>query len=151
MIVFSEQKIFTLEKYVSGSTREKRVDFGTLAFHKIENYGFMNINVNDTQLLIKKMWPVFKGAPGLQPFGQSSIYPDSLFFNLSNYGTFYHVNDWNRPLELNQILPVLPAIPQPMNLSIQNGYFYYDSLNINSVYDGKQAEFSMYMEIEVAE
>jgi len=154
MIVFSENRSFTLHKYVSGY-RGKQESFTNVPFHTMDNYEYFRVKSRDTQLLIRSMWPVFRGAPGLQPFGQSFIYPDSLFAGFADYGKLYYINDWNRPLAINEILPILPdaVYPDdyPMILTLANVHFFYDMLNIKDIYDGAAADFSLYMDVEVAQ
>lgn len=154
MIVFSENRYFTLRKYVSGY-RGQQETFSDLKFHTMDSFNYFRVKSRDTKLLIRSMWPVFRGAPGLQPFGQSYIYPDSLFCTFADYHKSYYVNDWNRPLAVNEILPILPDATYPddapMILTLANVRFFYDKLNIKDIYDGADADFSLYMDVEVAQ
>lgn len=154
MIVFSENKSFTLEKYVSGY-RGKKETFTNVAFHTMNDFRYFRVKSRDTKLLIRSMWPVFRGAPGLQPFGQSYIYPDSLFFTFEDYNNSYYVNDWNKPLAVNEILPILPNATYPENapmiLTLRSVQFWYDMLNIKDIYNGAEADFSLFMDVEVAQ
>lgn len=139
---------------MSGYRGQQEIFYG-VAFHTMDNFEYFRVKSRDTKLLIRSMWPVFRGAPGLQPFGQTYIYPDSLLCTFADYNKAYYVNDWNRPLAVNEILPILPDATYPddapMILKLDKVHFWYDKLNIKDIYDGADADFSVYMDVEVAQ
>lgn len=154
MIIFSENKSFQLHKYQDG-VRSRKEEFSNVAFHTLKGYEYFRIKARDTKLLVRSMWPVFRGAPGLQPWGDSYIYPDSIFASFADYNKSYYINDWNRPLFVNDVFPLLPDASYddeyPLILTLDGVHFIYDTLNMKDVYDLQYADFSLYMDVEAAQ
>lgn len=147
MIIYSDGRDFPIRKYVSGYRGHVEI-FNNVTFSRINNFNYFRVKSRDTKLLVRSIWPVFTGAPGLQPFGSTVI-------SFDDYFRSYYINDWNRPLVINEVFPILPnAIYDdslPMILKLSEIRLIYDSLNIKDIYDGESARVSIYIDIEVAE
>lgn len=146
MIVFSQDASFTLQRVESGYRGVSR-SLGSLGiFHSIRNFNGVKVD-KDSRLLLKKIWVQFKGGPGLEPFGQTWIYPDHLIVRLMPYKIPIFLNDWSKPIELNKILPVQDQ-NEAFFIELSADHIFYDGLNIQEIYNGAACRLVVWAEID---